>query len=379
MNESTGKQLIRIIKNQAAKQTKGKFSADRAYKPQDAKIVYEKLGPHRVDVRLSFVPSGLLDDNESVVARILVSKTIEAANIVSLGYDKAFAETMNNIAWTKGGLVVISGITGSGKSTLLANIIAGIDASKKIVTAEDPIEYRISRPNIEQHQIYEPPVENEAERAEKTMGFRELAKAFKRGDPDIVVIGETRKDPSLLEALFEMAEAGQLVFTTIHIVSAFALYRALGEVFGLDQAVTAPVVKTSVNQALTKKLCPHCKVPDVAGKNKKWVEEILPDVRYGVVDFAKEFLDSNTPTYVKGEGCAHCSGTGLLGRTPIYEYFVPDAKLKDEIASERLSPFQIENRVYEMGRGRNKFDVFIEKLKNGEIDADPKFARAILA
>jgi len=375
MQERDGLTLIRSIKNEATKYTKGRFNADKSFIPQDARIVYDNIGGFGLDLRLVFIPNGTLE-KEMAVARLLERKVLKEPDFKKMGYFDDIVDILDEVSLMANGLVIVSGQTGSGKSTLLNNIITGIPITRKVNTAEDPIEYLIMKPNVVQHQVYIPPA-NDDDRANKIMGFKELAKAFKRADPDVVLIGETRKDPELIETLIEMSEAGQLVFTTVHIASAFGIYTALENAFGMEKDVSIPIIKLSVNQSLSRKLCPYCKKRDKENTNRKKLSEIKSRIRFIHKKKLEEFLDSETETYVSGGGCEHCHN-GYIGRVPVYEYLYPTVEFREWLSEKNRTPIAIEKKACEEGLGKNKLTTFIENMESGLVDTNPENINKIL-
>lgn len=376
MQERDGLKLVKAIKNEATKYTKGKFNADKNFIPQDARIAYENIGGFGLDLRLSFIPNGTLE-KEALVARLLERKILKEPNFKAMGYREDIIDILQQVSLMANGLVIVSGVTGSGKSTLLNNIITSIPKDKKVHTAEDPIEYLIMKPNVVQHQVYIPPA-NDEDRANKIMGFKELAKAFKRSDPNVVLIGETRKDPELIETLIEMSEAGQLVFTTIHITSAFSIYTALENAFFMPKKISVPMIKLSVNQSLMRKLCPHCKVPDKNNENKNRLRKLKNRMRYAYKKKLHEFLDSEVETFVAGKGCPHCNYTGYKGRVPVYEYLYPTVEMQEWLFAEDRLPVVIEKKACEDGIGKNKLTTMIEAIMEGVADTNPRDVNQIL-
>jgi type IV pilus assembly protein PilB len=381
-----GSDFVYSIKLEASRSSKGAFNLDKNTAPQDGRVVYDG-----VDARLIFIPDGVLGKRTTVTARVIVKVTVDKPDLSKKGFGANIRKSIIDTTKRSGGLVLISGITGSGKSMLTAEILAGIEKSRRIYTIEDPIEYVLSGKNITQHQLYLPPS------GEDAMGYSEFTKALKRADADIVSIGEMRNDSSLVQAIFEMANAGQLIFTTVHIRSAFEIYHALDHVFKLDFKSVVPIVFLSINAKLSKKLCENCKVVDHNNINADRLQKILPKLPYERKIVAEEFIKQSKTikTFLRGgeelkngfpmldhDGktipCSKCNGSGYSGRTPLYEFFEPDVEMIEYILKYQPTRFQIEDRACQKKLGQNRLETFIEKMVAGLIDTSPEIIKTIL-
>lgn len=371
MKEIAGQEFVKAVKIEASEHTRGEFNSDQHNMAQDARLEYESIGTHGVDCRLAFIPSGDLK-NQALVARLLERKTIETPNFKAMGYSDSFITILKQVTKQRGGLCAISGVTGSGKSTLQANLLIGVEESKRIFTLEDPIELLLAAKNITQHQIYIPPKEDKDAQAKK-MGYLEYVMSLKRADPDIVSVGEMRNDRALTKAVTEMSEAGQLVFTTLHITSAFSIYETLQEIFEVNRKISTPLILFSVNQVLVRRLCKHCRVVDPKGeKNVERLREIKDNLKYAYKYPIEELIDDSVrpDLFLRNEnGCEECGGTGYAGRVPIYEYFYPDVEAREWMAKEEPTRYAIEKYACgQRGIGKNKLQVMVELLLEGEID-----------
>ena len=367
LNTEAGLSLIERIKILASGATKGKFSSDEHFKAQDARIEFPHIGENGVDVRVMFIPDGKLK-NMGMTARLLKKEILSEPNFSRMGYDETFIERVTRVSKKQNGLMIASGITGSGKSMLMANIIAGMDNSKRIYTIEDPIEYIISSYNITQHQIFEPKEEH------MKMGFSEYTKALKRGDPDVVNIGEMRNDEELVRSIMEMSEAGQLVLTTVHISSAYSIYSRLEQIFNVDTKISIPLILFSVNQILVGKLCERCKIEDKNGvENIKKLKEVEGEIPFGNKENLHALFEDREidKLYLRGKGCEYCLN-GISGRVPLYEYFSPNVEFMEWLSSFDELPlrFTIENKVKELDIGSSKLETYVKKLRDGVVDTD---------
>lgn len=379
MNVEAGREFVKNIKILASEFTKGEFQADVHMVSQDAIVKMPNISNGMgVDVRLVFIPCGRMNDI-AMTARILQKVDLSSDGLIQSGYDESFVSQIQLVTKRQNGIMITSGITGSGKSTLNSNVIANeIDESKRVYTVEDPVEYFIPNPNVTQHQIFIPKDQN------KKMGFNEYVKSLKRADPDVLVIGEMRKDPELIEAIFEMAEAGQLVFTTVHITSAFSIYGSMEQVFNVSPYISVPVILFSINQVLVDRLCPYCKEEDVDMLNRVRIEKIQNNLPYkytnSLTSLMEDVKNKNITLYKKGKGCQKCENKGYLGRIPIYEYFMPNVEFIEWLLKDGVLPsrFAIEEKACEMKIGENKLDIFCKRLKDGTIDASERTLNKIL-
>lgn len=369
MSSEDGFDFLVAVKNAAAKFTKGDFKADYHNAPQDAKVSYPNIGSDGIDVRLAFIPDGNMSAM-SITGRILKREKLSEPNFKAMGYDDELIEKINTLSKRQNGLVLSSGITGSGKSTFIANMVVGIDQTKRVFTIEDPIEYFIPNSNVTQHQVYIPEDES------KRVGFKELAKAMKRAAPKVVNIGEMRNDRELIDSVFEMSEAGQLVLSTLHISSAFSIYESLEQIFKVEPNISIPVILFSINQVLVSKLCPHCKKEDTHNTNISLLEKNKDDLPYqhlsSLSSLIEEAKNENVVLYRRGDGCQHCGNSGYSGRVPIYEYFSPNVKFKEWLKSHSNglpSRYAIEEKACELEIGVNKIDTLCRRLREGVIDA----------
>ncbi|HXW69727.1 MAG TPA: ATPase, T2SS/T4P/T4SS family [Dissulfurispiraceae bacterium] len=361
MNAEQGKAFSRMIRIEASDHTKGHFNIDETKVSQLGKIEYADLG---VGLRLEFVPDGRTLEHVDITARIISKGALHISENMGCNLRKCgFAEDdvifFESATRRKTGLFVVSGIVNSGKSTTIWNILPALDRTKKIGTVEDPVECVLDRHNIIQHQIYEPEKEN------LKMGFEQFIKSFKRGDYDVVFIGEWRKSRGLTEAIVEQANAGQLIFTSLHIKSSFEIYSAINEMFHIPNNISARLVLMSLNQLLLPKLCRHCKI-------ETEIVFLQDDVRYlnTQTKIEKEkLLSFSARGYRRNEeGCSYCYHTGYVGRTVIYDYFIPTQEFISEVIKNDLSPNDIKNLAVTCGIGKTKLSVFLDRVREGVIE-----------
>ncbi len=198
------------------------------------------------------------------------------------------------------GLILVTGPTGSGKTTTLYSAISHLnDGRRKILTAEDPIEYEI--PKINQKQVG------------PKASLASLTRAFLRHDPDVILVGEIR-DPETADVALQAASTGHIVLSTLHTSDALgSLQRLLG--LGLELDRIAEAVLGVIAQRLIRRICPKCKVPRPPTEEQQ--------------QRLKSLLDGLNP--MAGSGCDACHHTGYSGRLGIFELLVIDTKMRDAI------------------------------------------------
>ncbi len=370
LSKEEGTLFLKKIKQEASKYTKGSFNADEHELAQGARIEYDRLG---ADTRLAFTPKGTLTGENALTTRILIKQNIDKENFSfkNMGYDDDFVELLGISAHMSSGLVLVAGITGSGKSTLLSHFTVQLPTTKRIMTFEDPIEYQMDGSHITQHQRYIPSDSKIA------FDFSDGIKSSKRSDPDVIYIGEIRKDKGnndLIESVIESAKAGQLVLSTVHINSAFDIYRSMDTVFGVRSEISSDLLLLTINQVLVKKLCPHCKIEDTEKINKKNLEHANKTgmIRYAYKKDLENWLEDETAkTYIRNkEGCRHCRA-GILGRKPIYEFLKPDVDFINWLSEGNFERFKVEEHACSQGKrflAKNKLTNYVEALIKGEVD-----------
>lgn len=375
LNREAGITFFKKIKQEAAAFSKGAFHSDEHDLPMGARLEYPSFG---VDVRLQFTPKGTLTGDNSMTARILTKQTIsgESFSFKDKGYDDDMVDLLKVAARLSSGLILVAGITGSGKSTLLSYFTVTLPKNKRIMSFEDPIEYSMEGSHITQHQEYRPDDERIA------FTFADGIKSSKRSDPDVIYIGEIRKDTKgsgengLLASVLESSKAGQLVLSTVHINSAFDIYNGMEAAFGVSSKILSDTLLLTINQVLVKKLCPYCKIEDTEDINKKNLKAAndMGMIRYAYKKKMDQFLEDNhAVTYLRNQkGCEKCQN-GILGRKPIYEYLKPSVEMikwfsEDKSHFDRFSVEEYACSQENKYLAKNKLTTYIEALIAGEVD-----------
>ncbi|MCC7522546.1 type II/IV secretion system protein [Candidatus Uhrbacteria bacterium] len=281
--------------------------------PQDGRITIY-LTNEKIDIRVSFLPTAF---GESVVMRILRPKAI-ALEFDALGIRGKALESLIAEIEKPNGMIITTGPTGSGKTTTLYAILKKLNTStEKIITLEDPIEYKLQ--GINQSQIDH----------SKNYDFAKGLRSILRQDPDIVMVGEIR-DAETAEIAIQAALTGHLVVSTIHTNSAAgAVPRFLS--MGVKPFLLAPALNALIGQRLVRRLQPDMKVPaKLSAAKLKQVKSILSTISpaSGVkVDLEKlEFFEPDPKKVTK-------ENDGYKGRLGIYEIFTMTNEIEEIILS----------------------------------------------
>ncbi|VAW81364.1 MSHA biogenesis protein MshE [hydrothermal vent metagenome] len=264
-----------------------------------------------IDVRLATMPT---QTGESVVMRLL-DHSSAARQLHQLGMPDAVLERMRHIIHKPHGLVLVTGPTGSGKTTTLyAALIALNKPQKKIITVEDPVEYRL--PRITQVQINH----------RIALDFARVLRTALRLDPDIMLVGEIR-DLETGEIALRAALTGHLVLSTLHTNDAVSTAIRLVDM-GLEPHLVAASTQAILAQRLIRKLCSNCKIAKrVDPCERSWIQNILGDT----VD-----LDN----FQESSGCNQCNHTGYHGRIGVYELLEMDYNLTDALRRNNPADFE---------------------------------------
>jgi type IV pilus assembly protein PilB len=300
--------------------------------PQDGRITIY-LTDEKIDIRVSFLPTAY---GESVVMRLLRPKSI-ALEFQNLGIrGKALKELTREIE-RPNGMIITTGPTGSGKTTTLYAVVKKLNtADIKIITLEDPIEYKLQ--GINQSQIEH----------DKGYDFAKGLRAILRQDPDVVMVGEIR-DLETAEIAIQAALTGHLVVSTIHTNSASgAIPRFLS--MGVKPFLLAPSLNAVIGQRLVRRLCDTCKKPaEITGALLGEVKQTLstiPETSGEKVNLEK--LTFFAPP--EGDNtCPTCSGLGYKGRIGIYEIFPMTKEIEEIILSGKVSEFHIQELAVKQG------------------------------
>ncbi|MFA6392311.1 MAG: GspE/PulE family protein [Patescibacteria group bacterium] len=319
--------------------------------PQDGRITIE-LTEEKIDVRVSTLPSAY---GESVVMRLLMS-SVAGLEFDSLGIRGKAYEDLKREAERPNGMIVTTGPTGSGKTTTLYAILNKLNTtSTKIITLEDPIEYKLK--GIIQSQIHtSQQSENEGLKAalqaglsgggggQKEYTFAQGLRAILRQDPDIIMVGEIR-DLETAEIAIQSALTGHLVVSTIHTNDAAgAIPRFMS--MGVKPFLLAPALNAVVGQRLVRRICEECKEEEIVDENTLTrIKKILSEIP----ENSGEKVDLNNLKFYKGRGCSACNNVGYKGRVGIYEIFTMNKEIEEIVLSGKVSEYQMKEVAVKNG------------------------------
>ena len=264
--------------------------------PQDGRFNVRILGKS-IDVRLSTLP---VPYGECVVMRLL-DQSAGMLSMDKLGMPEKIRGRFENLVKRPYGMVLVTGPTGSGKTTTLYAALNLLnDPERKIITAEDPIEYRL--PRINQVQV----------NAKIGLTFASVLRTALRQDPDIILVGEMR-DQETAEIGLRAAMTGHMVLSTLHTNDSVSTAMRLIDM-GCDAFLVASSLRAVIAQRLVRRICEHCKQPyQLNDQELTWL---------GHIDSTA--LDAQ---FTKGTGCHHCNNTGYSGRIGVYELLEMDEAL----------------------------------------------------
>lgn len=257
--------------------------------PQDGRFSIQ-VNQQRIDVRLSTMP---VQFGEAVVMRLL-NQSKGVLDYQTLGIPAAMQQQLKRIVNNPFGMILVTGPTGSGKTTTLYSVLHQInDAEHKIITVEDPVEYRLAR--INQVQV------NEA----IDLDFTTVLRSALRHDPDIIMIGEVRDEETASIAL-RAAMTGHLVLATLHTNDAVS--SALRMIsMGVDSFLVGSALTAILAQRLIRRICQNCiDAYSLTPQEALWFEKLVPKALA-------------TASFKQGRGCSHCNQTGFSGRIGVFE------------------------------------------------------------
>ncbi|AKU53876.1 GspE/PulE family protein [Vibrio parahaemolyticus] len=268
--------------------------------PQDGRFNIKVRG-QSIDIRMSTLPTQY---GESVVMRLL-NQSSGLRPLEESGLPPELLARLRRQLSRPHGMILVTGPTGSGKTTTLYGALSELnEPGKKIITAEDPVEYRL--PRITQVQI----------NSKIDLTFSRVLRTFLRQDPDIILIGEMR-DQETVEIGLRAALTGHLVLSTLHTND--AVDSALRMIdMGAPGYLVASAVRAVVAQRLVRRVCPDCKTQDHLDESRQqWLAGRFPN-QVGV-------------TFHKGAGCQNCNLTGYRGRIGVFEMLELEHEMMDKL------------------------------------------------
>ncbi|MEX1199130.1 MAG: GspE/PulE family protein [Pseudohongiellaceae bacterium] len=286
--------------------------------PQDGRFSL-KVKDRKLDVRLSTMP---VEYGESVVMRLL-DQTDGAARLDQVGMSDAMLEKFRKLIHLPHGLVLVTGPTGSGKTTTLYGALQELnDVGKKIITVEDPVEYRLHRIN----QVQVNPKIN--------LSFARVLRSALRQDPDILLVGEIR-DQETAEIALRSAMTGHLVLSTLHTNDAVSSAMRLVDM-GAEGFLAATSIKAVLAQRLVRRLCDNCFTDHEPSRQERaWMAHMLEQA--GSPQSGRELAERiklKTST-----GCHRCNNTGYRGRIGVFELLIINDDMADALRREDSAAF----------------------------------------
>ncbi|MFH0818434.1 MAG: GspE/PulE family protein [Patescibacteria group bacterium] len=297
--------------------------------PQDGRITIA-LSNDKMDIRVSTLPTAF---GESVVMRLLKSSSV-GLSFDDLGIRPEPLKRLEREIARPDGMIITTGPTGSGKTTTLYAILNKLnDTDTKIITLENPVEYKLQ--GIAQSQIEH----------SKGYTFSKGLRAILRQDPDIVMVGEIR-DLETAETAIQAALTGHLLLSTIHTNDAAgAIPRFLS--MGVAPFLLAPALCAVIGQRLVRRVCKYCKqevaLPFELLERVKKVLASIPE------NSGEKIPDINQLKFYKGQGCDKCSQTGYKGRVGIYEIFTMNEEIETITLSGKVSEYQMRDVTQKHG------------------------------
>ncbi|QVL30778.1 Flp pilus assembly complex ATPase component TadA [Telmatocola sphagniphila] len=301
-------------------------------RPQDGRIKTTIQGKH-FDLRVSFLPTV---HGQSCVMRILDRGNIQV-NIRDMGFGEDDYLRFQKIIKRPNGIFLVTGPTGSGKTTTLYAALNELNRpDRKIITAEDPVEYYL--PGINQVEV----------RHNIGLDFQRIIRAMLRQAPNIILVGEIR-DKETAEIAVQASLTGHLVFSTLHTNDAPSAITRLADI-GVPPFLIASSVIAIMAQRLARVNCSKCKVAYVPPEAEILSAGIKPEQLKGA-------------NFMRGRGCSNCNQCGFRGRTGIYEMMALNAKIREMTFAQ--APAQQIRRVARETGMRNLLEDGVLKCLRG--------------
>ena len=294
-----------------------KIDISEKRRPTDGRIKIT-VGDKQLDLRVSIIPT---NHGQSCVMRLLDKDNIKVG-VRQLGLSGRDYRTFNNLIRRPNGIILVTGPTGSGKTTTLYAALNALNRpDRKIITAEDPVEYYL--PGINQVEV----------RHKIGLDFALIIRAMLRQAPNIILVGEMR-DHETASMGIQASLTGHLVFSTLHTNDAPSSISRMVDI-GVPSYMVASSVIAVLAQRLVRTICPRCKV------RYKPSESVIRDSQ-----LPPEMLKQ--AEFCRGKGCPYCGRSGYRGRIGIYELMIINNKMREL-----------------MFRGADTKELRVEAIKNG--------------
>jgi type IV pilus assembly protein PilB len=266
----------------------GSIDISEKRRPQDGRIKMTTKNKH-FDLRVSALPT---NHGQSIVMRVLDRANIQV-NVKDLGFAEDDYKRFLNIIKRPNGIFLVTGPTGSGKTTTLYSALNELNRpDRKIITAEDPVEYYL--PGINQVEV----------KHQIGLDFARIIRSMLRQAPNIILVGEIR-DAETAEIAVQASLTGHLVFSTLHTNDAPSAITRLNDI-GVAPFLVASSVIAVMAQRLVRLVCPKCKEPDKPPAHEIKAAGLTPN-------------QAQSAAFMRGRGCPNCNHTGYRGRKGIYE------------------------------------------------------------
>jgi type IV pilus assembly protein PilB len=312
------------------------------FMPQDGNFKL-RVKNQNIEFRVAILPSIY---GQNCTIRVLDSGRVNL-NLKTLGFAEDDLHVFEYNIGRPWGLCLLAGPTGSGKTTTLYSALSLINSrQKKIITIEDPVEFKI--PGVHQMQV----MENKND-PNRSLTFAKGLRSILRLDPDIILVGEIR-DYETAEITIKAALTGHMVFSTIHANTAIETISRL-ENIGIDPYLYASALCLLVGQRLVRKICPSCKTEI----------EITP---YVAASLGLKMKDLEGYTLYRGQGCKKCNNSGFRDRTGLYEVIEVNPELK-EMISQRRTTIELHKYLRDH-KVRTLSGCCLEKVLAGEVPVE---------
>lgn len=310
----------------------GNIDISEKRRPQDGRIKMTTKNKH-FDLRVSALPT---NHGQSMVMRVLDRANIQV-NVKDLGFAEDDYKRFLNIIKRPNGIFLVTGPTGSGKTTTLYSALNELNRpDRKIITAEDPVEYYL--PGINQVEV----------KHQIGLDFARIIRSMLRQAPNIILVGEIR-DQETAEIAVQASLTGHLVFSTLHTNDAPSAITRLNDI-GVAPFLVASSVIAVMAQRLVRLVCPKCKESDKPPAHEIKAAGLTP----------AQALQAN---FSRGRGCPNCNHTGYRGRKGIYE-MMRMSNLMREMTFNR-EPTQAIRRQARLGGMRTLLEDGVNKAVAG--------------
>ncbi len=286
-------------------------------RPQDGRIKVT-VGDKELDLRVSIIPT---NHGQSAVMRLLDKDSIKVG-VRQLGFSEENFMEFQKLIRRPNGIILVTGPTGSGKTTTLYAALNALNRpDRKIITAEDPVEYYL--PGINQVQV----------RHKIGLDFARIIRSMLRQAPNIILVGEMR-DAETVSMGVQASLTGHLVFSTLHTNDAPSAITRMVDM-GVPGYLVASSVVSILAQRLVRTICPKCRA--------RYTPPERDIVEFGITE--EQLKDAK---FMKGRGCNSCQKTGYKGRIAVFEMMMLDSNVRELIFANATTA---EIRKYAISRG----------------------------